>query len=256
MSEPWQSLVATVESGLPMECHRLQMLFPPGAALWKDLWASLILTAQERRDFQSRRATERRQLEWLGGRTVAKDAVQSFLRNQYGLELLPADIEIAADEHGKPVAGGSWTQNIPAVPEISLSHSDGVAVAVVAGGAGKKSLGIDIQAMRALAQDFDSLAFSSDEQKLLKSIEEQDRTEWLLRLWCAKEAASKALGLGLIEGPSSIRIVSLDAANGIVEAIPQGKLAAAVGGQPKAISHTMREGAYVMAICVYQRGIL
>ncbi len=256
MSEPWQSLVATVESGLPMECHRLQTLFPPGAALWKDLWASLILTAQERRDFQSRRATERRQLEWLGGRTVAKDAVRSFLRNQYGFELLPADIEIAADEHGKPVAGGSWTQNIPAVPEISLSHSDGVAVAVVADGAGKKSLGIDIQAMRALAQDFDSLAFSSDEQKLLKSIGEQDRTEWLLRLWCAKEAASKALGLGLIEGPSSIRIVSLDAASGIVEAIPQGKLADAVGGQPKAISHTMREGAYVMAICVYQRGIV
>jgi acyl transferase domain-containing protein/phosphopantetheinyl transferase len=256
MSQPWQLPMANFDGDSAMECHRLQTLFPPGAALWKDLWASLILTKPERDNFAAGRATERRQLEWLSGRTVAKDAVRSFLKRHYGLELLPADIEIAADEHGKPVVTGSWTQQVPAVPVISLSHTDGVAVALVAEGGQEQNVGIDIQAMRAVTADFESLVLSPEEQRLLKSVKEDERAEWLLRIWCAKEAASKALGLGLIEGPSSVRILSLDVATGIVEAIPQGKLATAVGSQPKVISRTAREDAYLIAICVYQRRIV
>ena len=80
----------------------------PGNTLWKDLWASLVLTRQERKAFRERRGPEHRQIEWLSGRTVAKDALRKFLKKHHRLELLSADIEIAQDEHGSPTPRGPW----------------------------------------------------------------------------------------------------------------------------------------------------
>ena len=43
-----------------------------------------------------------------------------------------------------------------------------------------------------------------------------DRDETVTRFWCAKEAVSKALGQGLVEGPQSLEVTAFDPASGTV----------------------------------------
>ncbi|HEY2844367.1 MAG TPA: 4'-phosphopantetheinyl transferase superfamily protein, partial [Bryobacteraceae bacterium] len=256
MSEPWQTPLAGIVNGAAgSACYRLESLFEPGASLWKELWASLVLSRQERKTFAELRGSERRQIEWLSGRTAAKDAIRSFIKQQYGLVLLPADIQIVQDEHGRPVAQGPWVQQLPAVPEVSLSHTEGMAVALAGDGRNGRRFGIDIQLVRDLKPDFETLALTMDEQRILNAVPQSTRAEWLVRLWCAKEAVAKALGRGLMEGPLSVRILHLNAQTGIVKAQPAGKLAEAV---PEAAgrelsAYTAREGTYVVASVVYEK---
>jgi phosphopantetheinyl transferase (holo-ACP synthase) len=190
------------------ECCRLELLFDPGASLWKDLWASLVLSRQERKDFAERKRPEHLQIEWLTARTAAKDAMRSFLRKHHGLELLPADIEITEDHYGRPIANGLWKQQLHAVPELSMAYADGLAVAV----AGDGSFAIEIQALQKTAAT---------------DLANEDR------LGCAKKVAQKVLGRS--------RILAIDAPTGVVEAVSE------TSGEKVAV-HTAREGAHVIAI--------
>jgi phosphopantetheinyl transferase len=56
----------------------------------------------------------------------------------------------------------------------------------------------------------DSLA--AEERALIQGMQGAALDERILRLWCAKEAASKCLGIGLQGQPSGFVIVSADAA--------------------------------------------
>lgn len=253
ISESWQTPLAGIRQSGSFECYRLKSLFPPGASLWKELWPSLVLTRNERRTFAQRRGPELRQMEWLSARTAAKDAIRTFLFRHYGLELLPADIEITQDEHGRPIAAGAWTQRLGVVPEVSLAHSEGMAIALVGNGSNGQHFGIDIQTIRELKADFETIAFNAAELRLLDGMAQAMRAEWMFRLWCAKEAVSKALGRGLIEGPASVRILSLNMQNGMVTAAPQGKLAEAapMAKGRELPAWTVREGALVVATAIY-----
>lgn len=256
ISESWETPLRGVPAKNSLECYRVENLFEPGDGLWTDLWASLVLSRDERKAFAQRQSPEKRRLEWLSGRTAAKDAVRSLLKRHYGLELLPADIEIAQDEHGRPFPQGSWTTRLRTIPGLSLTHSNGTAVAL-AGNGNSGCFGIDIQAIRELAPTFVNVAFTADEQLLFESMPESSRTEWILRLWCTKEAVAKALGRGLLEGPSSVRIISADAKTGVVRARPNGKLEAEVphASRNELVTYTAREGEYVFATSFYQGGI-
>jgi phosphopantetheinyl transferase len=245
--------LAAIPHGNSLKCYKLESIFEPGAGFWKDLWSSLVLNRQERRTFQELAGPERRHTDWLSGRTAAKDAICSFLRDHYGLNFLPADIEIAQDQFGRPVAHGSWTRHVPAIPELSIAHCDGLAVALVGDGVDGQRVGIDIEKIRELEPGFEGLVLNTQEHSLLDALPQAVRAEWLLRLWCVKEAISKALGRGLMEGPGSIRISSLDPRTGLVSAHPNGKLADAVpeaAGQTLQ-SYTVRDSAYVAAIALY-----
>ena len=257
ISEPWQTPLAGLHDRGALECCRLKSPFEPGSGLWKELWASLVLSRQERKVFQSLRGPEHRQIEWLTGRTAAKDAMRRFLR-RHGLELLPADIEIVQDAHGKPMAQGPWLQRLGAPPELSLSHSEGLAVAMAGDGGDGRRFGIDVQAIRQLTPEFEATILNADEQRLLHGLPPPVRTEWLLRIWCAKEAVSKALGRGLIGGPGNVRILDLDSQTGGVVATPHGDLAAAVpeASGLRLAAYTAREGAYAVAAATYEKRTL
>ncbi len=64
-------------------------------------------------------------------------------------------------------------------------------------------------------ESFEKAAFTEAERKLLSELS-TDRTETLTRFWCAKEAVSKALGQGMIEGPQSVVVTEFDPASGEV----------------------------------------
>jgi phosphopantetheinyl transferase len=67
--------------------------------------------------------------------------------------------------------------------------------------------------------------------------------EWLLRCWCAKEAAGKALGSGLA---SAAAVTAVDVDRGDVE------LAA---GDCRLLAHTLREGDLIVATVLHEEAV-
>jgi phosphopantetheinyl transferase len=177
--------------------------------------------------------------------------VRAHLEARHGLRLSPSDVEVLPDAEGRPVPGGAWTRDVPA-PVLSLSHAGGVAVAVV-GNAAAAGVGVDVEQAGRLGDDADRVAFTDAEQALLASLGEEGREAWRLRLWCAKEAVAKAVGLGLLGGPRAFEAEGLDAAAGTVRVRPSGEVAARrpdVDGRTL-VAHTARERDLVIATSLY-----
>jgi acyl transferase domain-containing protein len=243
MSEPWKTSAESFTNHAEFECCRLESVFEPGTGLWKELWASLVLTCQERKVFAAIKGTEQGQLEWLSGRTVLKDAVRRFLFTRHGLELLPADIEITENAEGQFAAAGQWQQHLRVALQLALAQTSGISVALAGPGGNGRSVAIDIQLMR---DDLDGGSasvftgdFTGDEQRLLNNIPPLATPEWLTRLRCAKKAASRVL--------DRVRITSCDLPTGAI-----GVMSDATG--ETLVACTARDGAYVAATAIYERG--
>ena len=59
------------------------------------------------------------------------------------------------------------------------------------------SVGLDFETIESRDASFLRLAFDASELQLVGAVPSALREEWYMRLWCAKEAVSKALGTGL-----------------------------------------------------------
>jgi phosphopantetheine--protein transferase-like protein len=256
ISARWPEPIERFGEGRPLECRLLPAGFRSDSALWKRIWAGRVLSRGERERFRALGVPEPRQLEWLGARTAAKEAVQALVRASHGLELLPADIEIEADELGRPLVGGAWLGDVDAVPVVSLAHADGSAVAL-AGlatprgdlGAGVARVGIDVEHLRPRSDGFAELAFTGEERERLASLPPELVDEWMLRSWCAKEAVAKAVGSGLIRGPQDVSAVAIDPERERIEVQLRGDLAKAhpeLSDVPL-IAHSLRQDDLVVA---------
>jgi phosphopantetheinyl transferase len=164
------------------------------------------------------------------------------------------DIEIRPDGHGRPLVDGSWRDAVPGLPVVSITHTDGLAVAVAgltpASGGVDLLLGVDAEYIRTRPPGFAEAAFDGQELRVIRSLPAGLQEEWMLRAWCAKEAAAKATGFGLIEGPPSARIVALDPEIDEATVRLAGHLAGAfpgLAGAPLAVS-TGRHGDLVIAM--------
>ncbi len=240
IGEPWQTPFAALRDKLPFECYRLESLFEPGASLWKELWASLVLSRQERQAFGELKGSERSQMQWLSERTVAKDAVRSFLRKHHRIELLPADIEIGQDEHGGTFARGPWTQQLDAVPALALAHEDGMPVALAADGGHGRRIGLGIESVRELPADFENSVLNAAERHLLNAMTQSTRAEWILRLHCARLATGRAVGRRV-----NLTIVAVNEHTGEVDVTED-------SGQ-RVLVYTAREQTRVVAIAIYEK---
>ena len=150
-----------------------------------------------------------RKKEWLAGRIAAKDAVRR-LTAESGLQLCPADIIINRRESGQPFADGLWIEHLGWQPALSISHKDGVAIAVVSKHASNEMIGVDIEPIVVREDDFNNLAFSETELAPVKSLKEHVRAARLTQMWCAKESVGKALGIGLSANPKSLHATLQD----------------------------------------------
>ena len=185
--------------------------------IWLRVLAHLVLSRKERNYFYGMGGADKRRIEWLLGRTAAKDAVRQYLKKNERIDVFPADIEIGTDNSGKPVITSINGQGPRPELSISISHSAGVAFA----GAGKSrhgiGLGVDIEVDSALAENFEQTAFSKEERELLSDLVNSQRNEWAIRFWCAKEAASKALGIGLMGSRGDFQLKAVDRRTGAIE---------------------------------------
>jgi phosphopantetheine--protein transferase-like protein len=141
------------------------------------------------------------------------------------MELHPADIEIAQDRYGQPLVRGVWTEACEHVPIISLAHTAGIAVAIAGHDGQCRGIGVDIELLERRREGFESVAFMPEEHRLLGSLDARSQEEWLLRLWCAKEAVAKALGRGMMGEPRSLIVQALDARTGVVKVTLSGGMA-------------------------------
>ncbi len=199
------------------------------------------------------RTAESRQLVWLAGRSAAKDAVRHLLREHYGLEVPPADVEIRQVGLGRLRVHGAWRDRIPDDVVVSISYA-GYQAAALAGLVPKPARGRSASATVAeappdggrhgsslpffglgfhvepIARQPDALPSSilSDGERLLLAGEPAvDDREWLTRGGCAKEAVGTALGYDLTDGPRGIEIVEVNRASGIIRVVLAGHLARA-----------------------------
>ncbi len=245
VSSRWESATAPY-SGKAVACRRLNARLGPDAGLWKQVWAHRVLGRRERELLDTLAVPEARQLEWLGARTAAKEAVAELIRAAGGADLLPAEIEILPDAHGRPVVEAPPGVD-GLVPIVSLAHTRGetVALAALVADGATPAIGIDVELASARPAGFAQAALTDMERRALDGIPEPDLDEWLVRCWCAKEAVGKASGNGVLAGPDVPRVASIDF---------EAKQVLVDLGDRRIVVHTSREEALLVATTIGEEG--
>lgn len=133
----------------------------------------------------------KRRADWRLGRWTAKCAVAAYLGWPSATPVLRS-IEIRPIASGAPeVFIGGQCMAIG----VSLSHSNAVAMAAVAGSG--VAVGCDLELIEPRTDGFLADYFTSEEQMLVRKAPVPDRSALVTLLWSAKESALKALGRGL-----------------------------------------------------------
>jgi phosphopantetheinyl transferase len=170
--------------------------------------ARLYLTLEEMTLFRGHAGSPERQQAWLLGRIAAKDVVRALLAREAGGETMrhPASFRIASRPGGAPVVEGLGDAGLV---EVSIAHVRGRAVALATRDPG--GVGIDLETIGERGEGFLALVTAPDDRARLEAVPAGLAAEWVTRTWCAKEAAGKALGVGVSDAPLDLRIVAVDA---------------------------------------------
>jgi len=165
-----------------------------------DTIARFALDAEEMRRFIAMQAPEERRRQWLLGRIAAKDAVRLWLKTRDAAPglLHPASLRIESDADGRPSLAGQRPDPMP--PCISIAHCRDCVVAA----AGPAAIGLDIEAIVPREAAVLNAFLTAQEHRWLQDVPAAQRDAWHTRLWCAKEAAGKALGKGLAGAPQRL----------------------------------------------------
>ena len=153
-----------------------------------------------------------RRLDWIAGRLAAKELVRLHLRDRYGVALPRRRVEVATDPGGAPVP---WVPARPGLaallPAISITHACGRALAlgVPTSDPGVR-VGVDLAPVEARPDSFEKQWLTDGEQRLLEDTDSDQRILLVSQLWALKEAASKALGLGLHLSTTELEIERLN----------------------------------------------
>lgn len=146
---------------------------PLGSRLGGAEWEAALLRLPE---------AERRRVAAYRRWEVAQESVLGW-----GLLHDLAGAPIARDERGKPCA--------PPPLDVSLSHGGGWIAAAVSD---EGRIGIDVEREREVSAGLEARSFAPAERAWLDAAPDAaERRARLFRLWTAKEAYTKALGLGL-----------------------------------------------------------
>ena len=131
---------------------------------------------------------DKRKREWLAGRRAAKESVRALLPDT------TEGLEILTKSGGEPYVriNGKARSDIP----VSISHSNEVALAA-AGRSPIIGLGIDVEVVEGRASSFLRTAFTPAERTIFQGISDDHVAFLSTSLYTMKEAATKALGIGL-----------------------------------------------------------
>jgi 4'-phosphopantetheinyl transferase len=136
---------------------------------------------------QQRFVVAKRRADWRAGRWYAK----SLLAEVSGLPRECIGVVARSDENGFPLVEGFGR----VAPGVSISHCEGMAMAVVAPAG--IPVGCDLERIARRADRFAADWFTRAEQRRLQDSPPSVRDEMTTLTWCVKEAALKAVGEGL-----------------------------------------------------------
>ena len=100
--------------------------------IWKKAIARLYMNRTERQVYLRKKSAGSGAERWLAGRIAAKDAVRLFLQQSQGLQILPADVELADDNTGQFTASASGYPASGRNLKVKIKHTDQFAAAFVA----------------------------------------------------------------------------------------------------------------------------
>ncbi|WP_230467581.1 type I polyketide synthase [Lujinxingia vulgaris] len=166
-----------------------------------------VLSAAELEGYERLRSAQRRG-EWLAARLAAREAARCWALMFYGERIDSSAICVFKNASGEPqLRWRDGTSGGRRLPALSLTHTSGQAVAVVAMPGARCRLGVDLEPLEARSEAFGSAYFSAGERALAVGSLVAGQRE--TALWTVKEAVSKALGLGLQLSASEIEIVAV-----------------------------------------------
>jgi phosphopantetheinyl transferase len=131
------------------------------------------------------------------------------LFQQTGTLLYPSDIVVLHDDLGAPFVDGWWRGELAEAPQVSLSHT--ARACLVAVGAAESPVGVDFEDLGRIQQPELMIGMlTAGERATVEGLAGAALDERLLRLWCAKEAAAKYLGVGLQGQPEAFEVGFVD----------------------------------------------
>ncbi len=151
------------------------------------------------RDHFSHFQLEKRKKEWLAGRICAKIAVHEYCSSHCRDRIWPActEFSIANSATGRPQLSWNTGEASEHGPDISISHSGSLALAIAA----RTCCGVDIQKTSEALFRVRERFCTGREERLLSAVVHKDRPLLpLTLLWAAKEAAKKALSITEMPG--------------------------------------------------------
>lgn len=230
--------------------HILRLTIPAPIPFFEEAWeiwkrnaVHLMLNKNEQDEWYRLKASPEQKTEWFESRATAKDALRQWAKEQHNLQIAPIDLEIRHDENGKPYAVSEVFPDLK-FPTLSISHHGGYYAAVI--GEEGEQIGLDIVLISDVDwQDVIRTGFHSQETAFITSENDEPADELAAKLWCAKEAAGKALGTGLRYDPGSLRIVGFDRETGIVRV--------EVSGNRVPVTVRVEDG-IAIALCVIPAG--
>lgn len=155
--------------------------------------AESVLHVNEIKQYRQLPETGKRRLEWLFGRVAAKDVLRQWTWQTLDIVCTPVEVEVAQNEKGKPFIKCQKLNGFEPVPDISITHYDDCAIAALS--LNGSQIGIDFENIKKRKiNNWINRAFTEKELSLVQD----PQSDFLLSLWTAKEAASKALGTGLM----------------------------------------------------------
>jgi 4'-phosphopantetheinyl transferase len=160
-----------------------------------------LLSDAEREVFGALRLPKRR-ADWLLGRQAVKQLCCHYLARR-GQPTLPAELAVVNAQDGAPEVVGEGGHGLPFT--VSLSHRAGMAVAALCPAA-KAPLGIDLELCEPRGAGFAADFFTTEELDLVEQAPPTQRVRLETEVWSLKEAALKALRVGLRADTRSIRV--------------------------------------------------
>lgn len=224
ISTPWLDPIESFPEPSLCECRKVSTRLTSDSSFWKRVWAHRVLSRAEREEFRRMTDADDRQLEWLAGRTAAKEAVRRILHLGYGLDVPPADIEIRLDGRDRLEVDGWWVNSVATPPAVAITIRDGVTVSLaslpldMSDNELNERLcpGIHLEPMRHDAERAGMRVLSPDEVGILRDLPAEFRDEWVIRCCCAKVVVLKALGMGPSPSTRGVRVVGVEPEAGAV----------------------------------------
>ncbi len=142
----------------------------------------------------SRLAFPVRRRKWLLGRLAAKQVLRGVLADEHGRPPLSTEITIANRPSGAPYAVVEGVGRIPW--SLSISHGIDVGIAAVATSP-RVAIGVDVELVVARDPALVRGFFTGEEAAAVASASGRGVDLAVARIWSAKEAVLKAMGLGL-----------------------------------------------------------